>query len=102
MNALTETPPDEEVEAGSDELILLRYSRLWPHSAVEWTRRRRNSGSQSFPLRSGVVRSDSSPPDWGALRDDALAAAGASPQAASADHAKTSRKSIWGRLTARR
>jgi hypothetical protein len=74
---VTEKPPDEEIKAGKDELVMLRYSSSWPKAEVEWTRRRRSSGSQSFPVLSGKVESTDRPTDWAALRTQALEAAGA-------------------------
>ena len=102
VNTLTEIPPDEEIEAGSTEVILLRYARSWPHSTVEWTLRRQNLGSQSFPIQAGVVRSESNPPDWAALRADALAAAEVSREAGSATSDKAPNRSLLGKLLARR
>lgn len=98
---MDDIPPDEEIESGKDEVVLLRFSRSWPHSIVEWTRRRRNIGSQSFPLESGTVKSDANPPDWDALRTQALAEAGAGGDQAASGLEPTKTPSLWARITGR-
>lgn len=93
-------PPDEEIEAGRDELIMLRYSMSWPVASVEWTRRRRSAGSQSFPLSSGAVSSKDTSIDWTALRSQALEAAGAGDSKDSDGEARPKR-SLFSRLLTR-
>jgi len=73
---MVELPADEEIEIGREELVLLRYSSSWPAYTIEWTRRHRSSGSQSFPLTSGTVRSTTHPPNWHSIRSEALNQAG--------------------------
>jgi hypothetical protein len=97
---MTDKPPDEEVEAGRGELVMLRYSRVWPKAMVEWTRRHPSSGSQSFPIRSGTVQSTERPPDWAALRAQALEAAGVRADAPTVEDSRP-RRSFFGRLLTR-
>ncbi len=75
MSEMREIPSEEEVTAGRDEVVLLRYDRKWPDYVVEWSRRR-HVGESTFPLTSGVIVSRGTEPDWNKMREEALQAAG--------------------------
>lgn len=73
---MEEVRPSEIVELEHGEFVLLRYLRIWPAYAVEWTRRRRSRDQESsFPVAEGRVEVPGSALDWEALRARALAAA---------------------------
>jgi hypothetical protein len=73
---MEEIRPSETVDLEGGELVLLRYLRMWPHYSVEWTLRRRSpDGESSFPVAQGQVQTTNLPPDWDALRAQALDAA---------------------------
>ena len=95
---MEDLPADEEVE-DADELIVLRYASSWPVFTLSWTRRRRHADGESFPVRSGVIRSTARPPDWAAMREEALAEAGAKPGTSEGgDRTDGDRSSIFRRI----
>lgn len=101
---MVELPEEEEIAQGREELVVLRYTSSWPKYTVEWTRRRRAKDGQSFPIASGNTATTDHPPDWQALRADALTAAGADPTSTSApapNETPESSRSLLSRLLRR-
>ncbi len=94
-----EMNPEEEVEVSREEFVVLRYSRVWPDYVVTWIRRRRESHESSFPVATGDIKSRTDPPDWDAMRAQALEAAGAPAQASAGEPAH---RPLMGRLFGRR
>ncbi|HEV3309140.1 MAG TPA: hypothetical protein VG815_01270 [Chloroflexota bacterium] len=101
---MVELPEEEEIAQGREELVVLRYTSSWPKYTVEWTRRRRAKDGQSFPISGGVAATTDHPPDWQALRAEALTAAGADPASTSApasDATPEPNRSLLSRLLRR-